>query len=180
MNNKKGNIMIIIMFIFILFVILFLGFIMLVGSSVMNYVFDIAVPELSNLGMVGNVNTTQVAGVTIAPLNNLVQSFTWMSGVLYVLLLIFSIVFVMVMKIAPNKWLIGFFFLCALILIIGSIFMSNIYEDFYDDAGSDLSTRLHEHTLLSYMVLYSPAIFSVMVFLVGIILFSGLNQEEYM
>lgn len=175
--NKKGNIMLLIYFILILFIILFLGFILVVGGAILNWTFDVAVPELSYLGMVGDANATQIASVTITPLNSMVQSLTWLTGVLYVLMLIGSFAFVMVVKVTPSKWLIGFYFMCVIILIMGSIFISNIYEEFATGTD-DLSTRLREQVLLNYMILYSPAIFSVIAFLVGILLFSGMNQEE--
>ena len=77
----------------------------------------------------------------------------------------------------PSGWLIGLYFLLVIILVILSIFMSNIYQDFYTGSG-ELETRLHEHGLMSYMILYSPMIFTVIAFITGIILFSG-RQEEY-
>jgi len=178
MINKKGNAMIIILFFFLLFSILFIGFMMVVGSAILNWTFDIAVPELDSLGVIGDTNMTDVASYTLTPLNTLVQSFTWLTGVLYVMMLIGSIGIVFIFKATPSRWLIAFYFGLALILIMGSIFMSNIYEDFYD-GGDELADRLKEHTLLSYMILYSPVILTVIVFATGIILFSGMQEENY-
>lgn len=174
--NKKGNIEIIIMFVGILFIILFLGFMMAVGSSLLNWIFDIAAPELSSLGSVGATNFTEIASYTITPANNIIQNFTWMTGVLYVMMLIGSLGMAFVVRTSPSKWLIGFYFLTVLILILGAIFMSNIYEDFYDDSG-DLGSLLREHKILSYMILYSPSIFTFLAFIMGIILFSGMTEE---
>lgn len=176
--NKRGDITAIILFVFVLFLLLFAGFAMVVGSSVVNYVFDTAVPELTDLGQIGDSNFTQIAGQTITPLNNVVQNFTWISGVLYVMMLIGVIGIAFAARVSPSKWLIGFFFLVALLLIMGSIFISNMYEDFYDDSG-DLGTILKEHIILSYMILYSPAIFSFVIFIAGIILFSGMSEEGF-
>ena len=86
--------------------------------------------------------------------------------------------FAMGFKNSPNKWLIGFYFLLMIMLIMGSILISNMYEEFYD-SNDDLSTRLKEHTILSFMILYSPGIFTIIGFITGIILFSGINREEY-
>ena len=60
----------------------------------------------------------------------------------------------------------------TLILIIGCIFMSNIYEDIIttDDEFADV---IKEHVLITYLILYSPAIMSILAFIAGIILFSG-------
>jgi Na+-transporting methylmalonyl-CoA/oxaloacetate decarboxylase gamma subunit len=176
--NKKGNLMLIVGFFIILFLILFAGFMMVIGSATVNWVFDEAVPELTNLGVVGDANFTEIADVTINPLNNIVQSFTWLTGVLYVLMLIGSFGLIFVFRTNPSRWLIGFYFMCVVILIIASIFMSNIYEDFHTGTN-DLATRLQEHTLLSFMILYSPMIMTIISFIAGIILFSGMQQEEF-
>ncbi len=176
--NKKGNIGAIIFFFVILFVVLFLGFIMLTGSAVLNWVFDEAVPELSNLGMVGDTNMTDVATYTISPVNNIVQSFTWLTGVLYVMFLIASVGMAFFFRMSPSKWLMGFYFMLVIILVMGSIFISNMYEDF-SGGTDDLSTRLAEHTLLSFMILNSPVILTAVAFITGIVMFSGMQQEEY-
>jgi hypothetical protein len=174
--NKKGNIVSMIYFFVILFVVLFLGFIMVVGSSVLNFVFDVAVPELSDLGMVGDSNFTEIASFTIAPVDNIIQQFTWLTGVLYILMLVFTIAIAFTMRTAPSKWLIGFYLMMVLTLIVGSIFISNMYEEFYDGTD-DLATRLKEHTVLSFMILYSPSILTFIVFVAGVVLFSGIESS---
>jgi len=176
--NKKGNIILIAFFFIALMIILFVGFMMVVGSSILNIVFDEVIPELTNLGMVGDANMTEIAEVTVVPLNNIIQNFTWLTGVLYVLMLIASIGFAFVSRTTPNRWLIAFYFMCILILVIASIFMSSIYEEFYD-GDDDLALRLHEHTILSFMILFSPMILTALAFITGIIMFSGLQQEEF-
>lgn len=174
--NKKANVYVLIMFIFSLFVILFIGFIMVTGSSVINWVFDEATPELSNLGVIGDTNFTEIADQTITPVNSIVQSFTWLTGVIYVIMLIVVLGMAIYVRESPSKFLMGFYVSLVLVLIIASIYMSNIYEDFYDGTD-DLALILKEHTLLSYMILYSPAIFTGVAFIAGIILFSGLGKE---
>lgn len=177
-KNKKGNVMIIILFAIGVFIILFLGVLLAIGGSILNYTFDEVVPELTTIGVVGDTNVTEVAEMTITPLNSVVQATTWVGGLLFVLMLVASIGIVFVARISANKWLIGFYFMIAILMVIGAMFIANIYEDFYNDS-SELGTRLQEQTLLSYMILYSPAIFSVIIFLTGIILFSGFQEDEY-
>tara|TARA_R100000789_G_scaffold100010_1_gene108367 strand:- start:137 stop:673 length:537 start_codon:yes stop_codon:yes gene_type:complete len=175
--NKRADIMGIVVFFIILFVILFAGFIMVTGSAVMNWVFDEAVPELDTLGVIEDrTNMTEYAEYTLKPLNSFVQSFTWMTGVLYILMLVGAIAFAVMIRTNPSRWLIGFYFLVTIMLIMGSIFISNMYEEFY--AGTDeLATRLQEHVVLSVMILQAPVIFTVISFIVGIILFSGIQEE---
>ncbi len=177
-KGQQGNFMSIVIFIGLLFVILFIGFIMVVGSAVINWIFDETVPSVLNLGTVGGANLTQAADLTITPLNNVLQQFTWVTGVVYVMMLIGTMGIAFVFRGNPSRWLIGFFLLLVLMLILGSIVISNMYEDFY--VGDDpLATRLQEHTILSFMILYSPVVFTVISFISGIILFSGRAEEGF-
>lgn len=161
------------------FFFILIGVAIAFGSSIINLVFDEVVPEVSNLGMVGPANLTEIAGYTIAPINTVVQNFTWLAGVVYTigLLALFGLAFAF--RINGNKWLISLFFVCMFLLIITCIFLSNIYEDFYNDPG-DIGPRLQEHTILSFLILYSPMIMCVVGFICGIIIFTGgyTNEES--
>lgn len=175
---KKGNIEAIIYMSLVLFLVLLLGMGLVFGGMVIDWVFDEAVPELSSVGMVGNANMTEYAGYTITPVNSVVQSFTWMGGVVYILALMGCFGLAFVFRFTGNKWLMGLFIAVVLMLVLASIFISNIYEDFYDDSG-DVGTRLHEYTLLSFLILYSPIIMAVIAFICGIIMFTGEGGEQY-
>lgn len=178
-QDKKGNAGIVIVgFFVILFVVLFLGFILATGGAVINYVFDEFVPEVDDLGVIQGANFSESASYTITPLNDFIQSFSWLAGVMYIFMLVGVIIVPFMFRTNVETWMIGFFFSLVFILIISSMFISNIYEDFYDDTG-ELADRLKEQTLLSYLVLNSPLIFTIISFIGGIILFSGLNREEF-
>lgn len=171
LNNKRG-------FFGIIFVIGALMLISLfavalgIGSATINWVMDETVPELNNLGQVGDWNSTETMDIVINPVNNFIQSFTWMTGVIYILgiLGVFGLAFAF--RTSGNKWMIGLFFALVLILVITSMFMSNIYEDVYRGTD-DLALILQEHAMLSWLVLYSPGILAIIAFIAGIILFSG-------
>ena len=178
MMNKKGQIEGMLFIIVTCMIIVFLGFIMVTGSAVTNYVFDIVTPELSSLGVIGDANLTDVASYTIEPLNDIVQQFTWVTGVLYVVMLIATFGIASSVNVAPNRWLIGFYLMLVVMLVLCCILISNIYEEFYTGTD-DLATRLQEHTILSWMILYSPMVFSIIGFVAGIILFSGMNEGEF-
>lgn len=170
--NKKGNIMAILLVIGGLFLLVMIGVLMLIGSATINWVMDETVPELKELGVVGDFNATHATEVTIDPVNSFIQNLTWVTGVIYIfgLIGIFGLAFAF--KSTGDKWLIGLFVALVLILLIGCIIMSNIYEEFYN--GSDEFTSiLKEHVLLSYLILYSPMIMAILAFIAGIILFSG-------
>lgn len=172
MENKKGQILPIIIFIAMLFLLLFAALILVIGGSVVDWTFNEVVPEVSNLGVVGDANLTEYAGYTITPVNSVVQDFTWLSGVFISLGIIVLFGLSFVLRMSGNKWLMGLFFVLVFLLIIVSIFISNIYEEFYSDPG-DLGTILHEYTLGSWLILYSPMIFCIVAFIGGIIIFTG-------
>ena len=176
--NKKGNLFGVIAFFSLIAFILLVGFVLVVGVAIVDFVYDTAVPELTGLGVIGGSNFTQFAEITIQPLNRVVQSLTWAAGVFYLILLISSIGFgVIVSRNGVSTWLLGMFLGLAILLLITSMLMSNIYEDFYNDTG-ELADRLREQVLLSYMILYSPLVITSVIFIVGIIMFSGIGRQE--
>ena len=179
MNNKGqlGSMWGIIFLVGGLMVLLFIGLLMAGGVSVLNWTMDIVVPEFSSLGMVGDTNMTQISDITLNPVHSLTKGFKWLGGVVYFIgvLAIFALAFIY--RATMQKWLMPFFFGLMIILLIVSIFMSNIYEDLY--RGTDeLASGLKEQDLLSWMILYSPAIFSIVGFIAGAIMFSGAGTEE--
>lgn len=176
--NKKGNVGVMVLLFIVLFIILFAGIIMVVGSSVMNYVGDIFVPEFKSIGSAGPVNFTEIADYSLVPLNKVVQSFTWITGLLYVMMLFGVLGMAFMMRGTMNVWLMGLFVLFVVMLIFASIFISNMYENIYNGTD-DLASVVREHTLLSFFVLYSPEIMTIISFIAGAILFSGAGGEEY-
>jgi len=180
MRNKRGNVIFIIGFFIVLFFIMFVGFIMIFSSAILIMVVDEFVPAISDVGQIEgtSVNFTQISSFTLDPIDDIIQSFTFLTGVMYMLMLIGAIVVPFSFRSNPNRWLLGFFFLLMIILIIASIFMSNIYQDFYDDTDT-LGDTLKEHVLLSFLILQSPLIMTVISFIAGVILFSGIQEEDF-
>jgi hypothetical protein len=176
--NKKGNVVAIIYMVLILFVVLVLGMFLAFGSMIINWTFDEAVPELSNLGQVGSANLTEVAGYTLSPVNSVIQSFTWLAGLLYIFSFIGCLGLAFAFRFTGSKWMMGLFIACIFMLVVASIFISNIYEDFYTGTD-DVATRLQEQQILSFLILYSPMIMCVIGFLCGIIMFTGEGEEQY-
>jgi len=176
LENKKGGMMGILLVVGGLFFLVMFGLMLAIGSSTINWIMDETVPELNNLGEVGTWNSTDTIRMTILPVNTFIQNFTWVSGVLYIfgMIAIFGMAFAF--RGTSDKWLIALFFSLILILIIGCIFMSNIYENIYS-TDDDFGSIVKEHVILSYLVMYSPGIMSLIAFIAGIILFSGPSKE---
>ncbi|MCL4420043.1 hypothetical protein M1146_08260 [Patescibacteria group bacterium] len=176
-EDKSGQIGTLIFFFALLFFLMILAVIMVFGSSIINWTFREATPLISDLGVVGDTNFTQVYGFTVAPVNTLVRSMEWLTGVAYFMALVGSIGFVFMMRMSGSRWLMGFYLGLMLILIMGSIFLSNIYEDFYQ--GNDpFAQELQRHALASHLIIYAPTIFTVIGFITGIILFSGKSDLD--
>src|SRR3990167_1778022 len=174
--NKKGNIFVVITFFAVIGIVLVMGLMMLIGSSIINWGADIIVPELTSLGIVDTTNLTEVAGYTITPVNNFLQSLTWVMGFFYVILIIFAMIFPLVARVSASRWLMPLFFVLTLSMIMASIFISNIYQDLTVD-NDEFTLIMKEHTLLGFLILYSPLITTIICFIGGIFLFSGLGEE---
>ncbi len=168
--NKKGVIGIIIFFL-VLFTILIVGFIGAMFVSVISFTSDELTPIMEDLGVVGNTNLSEAGEITFGTLETFINSFSWMMGFLYVVALIFSVIFAISINNNPHPVFVGFYFFLMILLIFGAIIMSNMYENIY--TGTDIvATGLQDQALLSYMILYSPFILSLIAFIVGIYLFA--------
>jgi len=172
MMNKEGSFMGIMLIVGVLMLIIMAGVLLIIGSSVINWIADETIPVLNDIGVVDNTNFTQITEITINPINTVIQNFTWVASIMYIFGIIGVFGLAFMFRGSGDKWLIGLFFACVLILVICSIFMSNIYEEIY--AGNDDFTLIiREHLLLSYLILYSPAIMTLVAFIAGVIMFSG-------
>lgn len=175
MNNKRG-IMGIVIFFVVLFLIMIIGFIAVITIGAVDFASDEITPVFAELGVVGNTNFTEASGNSVGVVNTIVQGLPWVIAFGYVAALIFSIVFALSYEANPSPMYIGVYLLLIILLIFGSIVMSNMYQDIY--TGTDeLATRLQQQTLMSYMILYAPYIFGLIAFITGIYLFSGRQTE---
>lgn len=170
-KNKKGMFGILFFFI-VLFSILILGFIAIMTMSIIDYGSDTITPIMNEMGVIGDTNVTEASTYSFGLVDNFIQISPWLIAFAYVLALIFSIVMVMGYNYNPNPAFIGLYIALILLLILGSIIISNAYEDIY--SGTDeISSRLQEQTAMSYLILYSPFIMCLIAFITGIFLFAG-------
>lgn len=173
--NNKGQMGIIFFFI-ILFTILIIGFIAAIVIGLFGYAGDVVTPVFTGLGVVGDTNLSQASQDTIGIGNTFIQALPWIFGFAYVVALIGSIAFVISLESNPNPIFIGVYFMFMILLIFGSIIMSNMYQDIY--TGTDvLATSLQSQTLTSYMILYSPFIMALITIIAGIYLFTRSNES---
>ena len=166
------------LFFIIIAVILVAGLFISIGTSVIKIFMEEFVPEFESIGTIGDsTNITEYSSYAINPVNTVVNSLSWIGGVIYLIAFFGLFGVAIAYKVTMSRWLIGLYVLLAILIIIMSIFISNIYEDLYGDT-SEFGENIREQKLLSFLILHSPLILSIIVFASGIVLFSGLGQEE--
>lgn len=176
-KKDKRGIGFIIFYFVILFTILIAGFAMALLIGIIDYGADTLVPITSELGMAENVNMSSAADTVVTPVNSLIQAFKWLAGLAYVVALIGSIALCILSQEKSHPIWMGTYFALIILLIFCAIIISNMYQDLYT-ANDEIGTRLQEQTLMSYMILYSPFILTLIAFVTGVYLFVGLNREE--
>lgn len=176
-KKAQGGAIGIILFFLILFTILIVGFIAAMAYGIIHYASGIITPTIEGIGMVGDTNVSEAATYSFGTLDTVINSFGLMIGVAYVLALIGSIIFAVSYNYNPSPVFIALYFGLVLLLIMGSIIMSNMYENIY--SGEDIiATELQSQTILSYMILYSPAILTIIAFITGIYIFAIKSSQE--
>lgn len=174
-KNKKGAFGVILFFI-ILFVILMIGVIASVAIGILDYGSEQLTPIMEDLGVIESTNLSQVGQYTFGTMDTIANSLGWLVGFGFVAALIFSIVFVVSYGYNPSPALFGLYLVLMILLIIFSIIISNIYEDIYE--GTDeIASKIKDQKLISYMILYSPAIFTLIAVIGGIYMFAGKQNE---
>lgn len=175
--KRKGQIEI--MWLFVIFlVILAVGFIFSLLIGVVNWGSKIVTPVAENIGMVGNVNASDVGRMTFGVLNTLIGMLPMLVGFGYIIILVGCIGLTISYRGTQNPLFIGLFFAFMVLMIITAILCSNAYQDLYQ--GTDeIALELQSQTILSYLILYSPMIFGIIGFVCGIFLFSGRQNESY-
>jgi hypothetical protein len=173
-KNKKGAIGIIIFF-GVLMGVLVLGFLGTMIWAVLDIASDELTPVMEGLGMVDNVNLSQASELTVGVVDGFVQSIPWLIALGYVLALVFTLVFVFIVGYNPSPVYIAFFFSLMLLLVLGCVVMSNMYQDIYT-GGDDLALRLQEQTIMTFLILHSPWIMSLIAVIGGVVMFGMKNS----
>jgi len=176
-KNKKGF-MGFVFFFLILFTILIIGVIGTLTVAIVEYTSEVITPVMQDIGMAGSTNVSQAAEYTFGTVDKLVGSLSWLLAFGYVAMLIFSIIFVVSYNFNPNPVFIGIYFVFVILLIFGAIILSNMYEDLYNSTDEVIGDGLKEQVAMSFMILHSPWILSLIAFIVGIYIFAGKQSEQ--
>lgn len=181
MKNKRGAMGIIILFI-IIFTTLIIGIVGAGAIAVLDLFSDEITPIMTDLGVLDvsdttSVNLSEVGEYTFGTLDIFIQALPWILGLGYGCALIFTIVFSLGYKTNPHPVFLGFYAALMLLLVFGSIILSNIYQDMYVGTN-EIATRLQEQTMMSYLILYSPHIMTMIAVIAGIIMFTRSPGES--
>lgn len=174
-KNKRGAFGIILLFL-VLFTILIVGFVGAILVSILDFTSAEITPIMTDLGMVENVNMSQASEYTFGTMDTIVNALPWLLVFSYVGCIIFTFVFILSWNYNPNPIFLGFYFMFIILLIFGSIIMSNMYQDIY--TGTDeIALGLQSQGAMSFLILHSPWVFTVIAFIVGIYIFAGKQTE---
>lgn len=174
-NNKRGAIGILIFFA-ALMLVLVVGFIAAISWSVFDIASDEITPIMEDLGVVGDVNMSEVAGYTFGVVDGFVQALPWIVAFGYIMALVFTLVFVFLSGYNPHPAYFAFYISLMLLMVFGCIIMSNMYQDIHTGTD-DVATRLQEQTIMSYMILHSPWIMCFIAVIGGVLMFGMKNNE---
>lgn len=170
-KNKKG-VGSLIFFIIILITVLVIGFAATLLTGVITWASDEVSPIITEIGMVEDVaNFSEASDYSVKPANNFIQALPWVVGFSYVAMLIFCMFFAIGYQSSPNPFFIGLYIFLVILVIFFSIIISNMYQDIY--TGNDvLAEQLHEQQLMTFMILKSPVILTLVALIAGIFIFT--------
>ncbi len=163
-----------------------LGLIMIVGVvaaltiswGIVKIGADEIVPALLTIGEVApGINMSESIAIVTTPITIIIDNLGLIMALIYLLGIVGLLSYAYLMRTNVNGWVIALFIVSVLLVIISAIAVSQFYEEFYltqDDLGEILRTA----TLVSYLIIYSPVILTIVAFIAGIILFTG-EEEQF-
>lgn len=174
--NKKGQITKISTIILGLIMVVGIVAAITIGWGVIKIANDEIVPELLEIGEVApGINISEHIEKVTTPITVIIDNLGLIMGLIYLIGIVGLLSYAYLMRTNVNGWVIALFVVSVLLVIISAIAVSQFYEEFYleqDDLGEILRTA----SLVSYLIIYSPVILTIVAFIAGIILFTG--EEE--
>lgn len=174
--NKKGNLIALMGLGIVVLVVIMGAFFITLGSGIITFSADTINDITTGLGTAGDSNLSYYSEVSIGTLNSSLQMMKWGTGVLLLFSLLGIIIFATSIRLNPSGYLIGFYLLLVIVLVFTAVLMSNAYEDI--TSGTDeLAVELSQMPVSSFLIVHMPLIITIMAFIGGIIIFSGLGEE---
>jgi len=170
-------------FLFIM-VILLCALLVGLGAGVLTYTSRTLNDVTSELGVINlgqaddstTGNMSYYSEITFGRLNTVVQMANWGSGILIAFGILSTLIFAAAIRFQPSGFLIGFYIILMLVLVILGMIISNMYEEFHD--GTDeIALELQSMTLASFILINFPVIVTILGFIGGVIIFTGLGDN---
>jgi len=177
MINKKAQFGSLMTLALIIMVLIVGGIVLVIGSGILTFVGDTVNDVTSTLGVQGDTNLSHASDVSIGIVNNSLQMLKWGSGILLFFALMGILIFSFSIRLQPNGFMIVLYILMVLIFVMTAIYMSNVYEEFIK-GRDDIASELKEMPMASFIILYMPHIITIIAFLGGVIIFSGIGEEQ--
>jgi uncharacterized membrane protein (DUF485 family) len=175
--NKKGQLDGLLLWGMIILIVIIGSVVVVIGSGILTWSSGTINEITSGLGMQGDTNLSRVSDSTIGVANTMIQMLQWGSGVILIFAIIAILAFSMTIRLNPNGLMLGLFLFMVIAFIISSIYISDIYQEFL--TGSDeIATEMKGMGMASMILIYLPQIITVISFIGGIIIFTGMGEEN--
>jgi len=176
-KQKKGQIEGLFYLGLFIMVIIVLAFIVMLGSGILTFVGNEVNDITSTLGMAGDTNLSAASDVSIGVVNNGLQMLKWGSGLILFVGILGILIFSLAIRMNPSGYLIGFYIFMVIMFVITAMYISSTYETFL--SGTDeIAMELQQMDMGSMIMLYLPHIITIISFVGGFIIFSGLGEEN--
>ena len=177
--NRRANLYVIAFIIIGAMALLTVGLMLAIGGAVVKESVDTIVPEWNSIGEISpGRNVSEYARYVTTPATTIMDNVGLVMGLTYLLGIVGLFSFACMFRGKYNGLIIALFIACVFLVMLFCILISNTYEEFYN-MNDAIGQTLQENSLISYMILYSPAIMSLVVIIAGIILFTGGGGEYY-
>lgn len=177
-QNKKAQVQGLFYLGLFIMVIIVLSLIVMIGSGVLTFVGGQINDITSTLGMVDDTNLSAASDVSIGVVNNGIQMLGWGSGIILFFGIFGILLFALSVRMNPSGFLIGLYIFMVMMFIISAVYVSDTYESFRSGTD-DIALELQGMTMGNFIMLNLGAIITVISFVGGIIIFTGIGQEQF-
>lgn len=176
-KNKKGFSKVI--FFILFFAIAVIGiFILALFNSAISFFSGEITPVIKDLGMVGDTNVSEIGTMAITPIEKIVNSLGWLTGVIYFIMLLGGLVLAYGYRNTHNRIYAVLFLVLSIVLIFVTIMISQAYEGFYNQ-DDPIGLGLQGMTLASFLIINAPIVVTIFAFIGAIIMMLPSEQEVY-
>lgn len=175
--NNKGQISNLLLIVLIMMVVIVGSIVLAIGTGVLTFVGDTVNDVTSGLGIIGDTNMSHVSDISIGVVNNGIQMLKWGSGILLFLSFILIFMLASYIRINPNGFMIVLYFFMVIAMIFSAIYITNTYDSFLDGSDS-IALELREQTMINFLMTFLPHIITIIAFIGGVIMFTGMGDES--